>query len=241
LREHSLCDPFDAEVSDAWRDDLFETVERTPWLDWLPLTKRPKVAGDYFSTSRGRKVPANVRLGTTAENQAMADLRIPQLLSIDAPAFFVSIEPMLSAVDLSNLDYGGWQFDALRGINHHATTTTFKCVSWIIAGGESGPGSRPTHPGWFRALRDQCVAAGVPFFFKQWGDWLGGEANRDPAAGPMHSYWRCDDGSYLWPSYRRSHSFDHPDPWSGNVTAKRVGKKAAGAKLDGREWREVPV
>jgi protein gp37 len=197
----SLCDPFDAEVSNHWRDDLFEKVEQTPSLDWLILTKRPKVARGYFSPNSGRKVPANVRLGTTAENQAMADLRLPQLLAIDAPAFFVSVEPMLGPVDLRHVA----QDD--DGYINALSSSTGPNLAWVIAGGESGPRARPSHPDWFRALRDQCVAAGVPFFFKQWGEWAPGEG-----------------ADVLM-----------------DRSLRRMGKRRAGARLDGRDWREMPT
>jgi protein gp37 len=247
----SLCDPFDAEVSDAWRDDLFETAEKTPSLDWLLLTKRPKVARGYFSPTSGRKVPANVRLGVTAENQTMADLRIPQLLAIDAPAFFVSVEPMLSAVDLSNLDhrggpgpdYGGGWFDALSGVcrMHDGSVVRGPSLDWVIAGGESGPRARPAHPDWFRALRDRCVAAGVPFFFKQWGEWAPGECADGVMTRPQEVAWydRCCGGAWshgrVTPRQSEEmHRDDEPDLY-------RMGKRRAGARLDGREWREMPL
>jgi len=92
-------------------------------------------------------------------------------------------------------------------------------LDWVIAGGESGPGARPMHPDWARSLRDQCAAAGVPFFFKQWGEWLPDRQSFDP-----EPYWRASTG----------HRF--PD---GSVAA-RVGKSRAGRLLDGREHSEFP-
>jgi len=83
-------------------------------------------------------------------------------------------------------------------------------LDWVIAGGESGPNARPSHPDWFRSLRDQCVDAGVPFFFKQWGEYLPDTQN-PKISGPSKD-------------------------WQGI----RVGKKAAGHLLDGQEWRQVP-
>jgi protein gp37 len=98
------------------------------------------------------------------------------------------------------------------------------------------------HPEWARSLRDQCAAAGVPFFFKQWGEWLPGEANRGQfAARPMHAYRRCDDHSFDWPAASAVQNFGtDPDCWSGDPTARRVGKKAAGRKLDGVEHNVFP-
>ncbi len=175
----SLCDPFDSEVDPAWRADYMAEVEATPWLEWQVLTKRPKVAEAFFA---GRAVPANVRLGITAETQKMLELRAPSILRIAAGLKpFVSAEPLLGPLDLKDFAFG-----------------------WVIAGGESGPKARPSHPAWFRALRDQCVARSIPFFFKQWGEWA-------PAAGAA-------DGDRMM----------------------RKGKKKAGARLDGRDWRETP-
>lgn len=98
----------------------------------------------------------NLQLGVTAENQEQADKRIPVLLQIPAAVRFVSVEPMLGPVDLTAHHWGG---------------AMLAWLNWVICGGESGPGARPMHPDWARSLRDQCVSAGVPFFFKQWGEW----------------------------------------------------------------------
>jgi Bacteriophage protein gp37 len=110
--------------------------------------------------SRGRfKVLPNVWLGVSAEDQKRADLRIPALLDTPAAVRFVSAEPLLGPIDLSRfVEDDGEKFD-------------LPPLSWVIVGGESGPGARPMHPDWARSLRDQCVAAGVPFLFKQWGEW----------------------------------------------------------------------
>lgn len=142
----SLADPFDAEVSDTWRDDYMAVIEQTPSLDWILLTKRPQVAVKYF---HGRTVPDNLWPGTTAEDQKMLELRAPPLLSIAAKVHVLSAEPLLGPLDGPLVQRFGW----------------------VIAGGESGPRARPSQPDWFRSLRDQCLAAGVPFFFKQWGTW----------------------------------------------------------------------
>lgn len=135
-------------------------------------------------------VRENLWLGVTAENQTTADERIPILLQTPAAVRFVSIEPMLGPIDLRRirpwhpghgpdgadaLCGGSWGHDCVRrmagdpsspGYCNHSDAPT---LDWVIAGGESGPGARQPHPDWFRALRDQCYAAGVPFFFKQWG------------------------------------------------------------------------
>ena len=131
----------------------------------------------------------NVLLGVTAEDQPRADERIPLLLDCPAAVRFVSIEPMLGAVDLTWLP-SGQPFElpqgdrcqamqnALRRPREHAPGETVLVpakpgLDWVIVGGETGPGARPMHPQWVRDIRDHCVANGVPFFFKQWGEWAG--------------------------------------------------------------------
>jgi protein gp37 len=201
----SLCDPYDKEVSDDWRDDLMEEIEATPDLDWLLLTKRPQVAKRYH---RRRRMPANVALGVTAENQAMANLRLPTLLSIDGPKLrFVSIEPALGPTDLTAVRIRGGYINALAGLRYADDGSSAPVavqrhrLDWIIPGGESGPRARVSDPAVFRALRDQCLRYGTAFFFKQWGEHAPADAN-------------------------------------GRMV--RVGKKAAGAELDGRLWRQLP-
>jgi protein gp37 len=105
-----------------------------------------------------RAAPRNVWIGTTVEDQVRADERIPALLKIPARVRFLSCEPLLGPV---NLHAGVKRPEGYRGY-----------FDWVICGGESGPGARPMHPEWARNLRDQCAAAGVPFFFKQWGEWV---------------------------------------------------------------------
>lgn len=114
-------------------------------------------------------------------------------------------------------------------------------IGWAIAGGESGPGARPMHPDWPRALRDQCQAANVPFFFKQWGEW--GPDDGPPGDGRdaiMDGRARCA----VWHGNRWSHHVDGyaPGPNDGiGEWVYRVGKKAAGRLLDGREWNDLPA
>jgi protein gp37 len=99
-------------------------------------------------------------------------------------------------------------------------------VDWVIAGGESGPDARPCHPDWVRSIRDQCQAAGVPFFFKQWGEWA-----------PWEPRFPADV------RHERADGTLHEQPIAAGATGcpmVRVGKKAAGRLLDGREWSEYP-
>ena len=110
----------------------------------------------------------NVWLGVSVEDQATADERIPLLLDTPAAVRWISAEPLLGQVDLPGLFYYGTERSGgivpLRAKGH-------TMLDWVVAGGESGPKARPMHPDWARSLRDQCAAAGVPFLFKQWGEW----------------------------------------------------------------------
>lgn len=111
----------------------------------------------------------NVWLGTSVEDQATADARIPHLLDTPAAVRFISAEPLLGPVDLHS---------ALCRETGSCPTcpACLGGIHWVIVGGESGPGARPMHPDWARSLRGQCAAAGVPFFFKQWGEWAPNES-----------------------------------------------------------------
>ena len=140
------------------RRRLWEIIEGTPNLDWLLLTKRPHLVGRLAPW--GEHWPDNVWLGTTVENQRFAEKRIRFLLDIPSRYRFLSCEPLLGPVELSK-----W-IDELH---------------WVIAGGESGGGARPTHPDWIRGLREQCVDAEVAFHFKQWGSWRPREGGTDSA------------------------------------------------------------
>jgi protein gp37 len=163
----------------------------------LALTKRPaRMAraisffyGDDFDRNRPDELPLrNLWLGVTAENQARAAERIRILLQIPAAKRFVSIEPMLGPVDLEDLvtevskgSYRHWS--ALECDVGLEDDSLFHgaCLDWVICGGETGPGARPMAADWVRGLRDQCVAAGVPFFFKGWGGSRRGEHVLDGA------------------------------------------------------------
>lgn len=147
------------------------------------LTKRPERMLEYFTRPvDARLLPLeNVWLGVTAENQEQADKRIPLLLSTPAINRYVSIEPMLGPVDSAPECYlrkpdedspvGCKPCPCGKHWINMFSSYSIECLDWVICGGESGPGARPMHPDWARSLRDQCRVAGVPFFFKQWGEW----------------------------------------------------------------------
>lgn len=142
---------------DVWRNRLWNLIEDTPWLDWLVLTKRPENFGKMIPWTN--TWPPNIWIGVTAENQERANQRIPMLLQYPASIKFVSCEPLLGFVNLSE-----W-------LNHRSKKSNSMGIDWVIVGGESGFHARPLHPSWVHNIRDQCAAAKVPFHFKQWGCW----------------------------------------------------------------------
>lgn len=145
----SLADVFDNAVDPQWRKDLFDLILSTPSLNWLLLTKRIGNVSKMLAEMGIRHLPKNVWLGITVVTQEEVDRDIPKLRAIRAAVRFLSIEPMVEALDLSK---------RLDGIG------------WAIAGGYSGPFATPMNPDWPRALRTDCANAGVPFLFKQWGE-----------------------------------------------------------------------
>ncbi len=115
----------------------------------------------------------NVWIGATVCNQEEADRDIPKLLEVPAVIRFLSIEPLLSKIDLSKwLDKPYCPTHDFDGGFCVQDCGDWRRIDWVIVGGESGKNARPVHPDWVRSLRDQCVSAGVPFFFKQWGEWV---------------------------------------------------------------------
>lgn len=233
----SMTDLFADFVPDEWIDRVFAVMALAPQHTFQVLTKRAERMhrhlrneygalegrifphwqrlgldrfGHAFKEPQRLQLPLpNVWLGVSAEDQKRADERIPHLLQTPAAVRFISAEPLLGEINLQKIALGtsdatfyghleikhaAFFMDALRGVNKGA----IPALDWIIVGGESGPNARPMHPDWARSIRDQCQAAGVRFFFKQWGE---------------------HDG----------HNFPI-----------KVGKRAAGRLLDGREHNEMP-
>jgi protein gp37 len=195
---------------------------------------RVELAGYFEGVALGWPLP-NVWLGTSVENQETADKRIPHLLATPAAVRFLSCEPLLGPVSLDNgpgeflrcPDCGYSKRDVAEQMDHHLCSGPGPGIDWVIVGGESGPNARPMHPDWALDLRDQCVSAGVPYFFKQWGEWI---HELHPAVQSPIQQYRLDD-EYVYPT-------DDGD-YQGLYMA-RVGKKAAGRELDGRTWDEMP-
>lgn len=222
----SMGDLFHEHVKEVWQREVFETIEQSPQHLFIILTKRPQNAFDFFRQNPGFENLPNVWLGVTAENQQRANERIPILLQIKAAKHFVSIEPMLGPIDLDYIEYmpvsgtGVESFNclyceaaAIDDDDFHGAN-----IDWVICGGETGPKARPMHPDWVRSLRDQCQAAQVPFFFKQWGEYV-----------YRFNLQEC--------RYKNGELVPVGD---GPVAYFKVGHKAAGRLLDGKEYNEFP-
>jgi protein gp37 len=160
----SMGDLFHKAVPFEFIDRVFSAMAPCPHHTFQVLTKRPERMAEYFGNANTptpyKKFP-NCWLGTSVEDQARADERIPWLLKCPAAVRFLSLEPLLGPVDLDK---------ALGcGDSTHRGQGNAKCdgIDWVIVGGESGPGARPFNYDWARSIRDQCRAAGVAFFMKQ--------------------------------------------------------------------------
>ena len=243
----SLADVFDNAVDPQWRADLFALIAATPNLDWLLLTKRiGNVRGMLAELAHGNDpdlslldmMPLpNVWIGATITSQPEADRDIPKLLEVPARVRFLSMEPLLGPVDLTSIEVWGGDAEIypLKGTtdcvdDEGAPADDVPALNWVIVGGESGPGARPMHPEWARSLRDQCAAAGVPFLFKQWGEWLPAKEGRSITGRTL-----VLEGSAPFTDNPQWHGFE-----DGQQVA-RVGKKAAGRLLDGRTWDGFPA
>jgi protein gp37 len=247
-RTYFVEDLFYEGVSDEVIDRHFAVFALCPQHTFIVQTKRPErmlaylnaaegangrvgcaeaicevLMGDHgFTEKQAWDLPwplPNVWLGVSVEDQATVDARIPLLLQTPAAVRFISYEPALGPVD----------FGVLLGTQRwiHRNSEPFKsfpddyekAIDWVICGGESGRGARPMHPDWARSVRDQCVAAGVPFFFKQWGEWID-----DTGIAMDHKFHvkAFDHGDWL------SVPDDHVSEDDFGCLMYRVGKKAAG-------------
>lgn len=160
----SLADVFeDRDELVPWRADLFELIEATPNLDWQLLTKRPELVLDMVPASWLTEWPAHVWMGTSVEDQQRAWERVPALLEIPAPVRFLSCEPLLGPLYLD-----GW-FLEFAEVEHVEVEPT-GAISWVIVGGESGPGARPLETEWVERIIESCRFATVPVFVKQLGE-----------------------------------------------------------------------
>jgi protein gp37 len=245
---NSMSDLFHPLVLDQWIEKIFNVMFAAKQHTFQILTKRPERMLDWISRSAflSNAPLENVWLGVSVENQKTADERIPLLLETPAAVRWVSAEPLLGPIDLEafvtdpapqalrtlSRYYSASGFDRAGGQTEKTRVVNSK-LGWLVAGGESGSGARPMHPDWVRYIRDQCATAGVPFFFKQWGAW-----------GPVTHYSMRGTEHPTLPTYQTD-SFEvfplSADRFLLGPMLGRVGKKAAGNLLDGRQHLEYPA
>ena len=243
----SMTDIFHESIPDEWVDRLFAVMGLCFHHRFIVLTKRPErmhrmlcesgvhirvgmFMDEIYEDVTGKEYPQewdslkfplpNVILGVTAENQNKWNERTVILRDTPAAARMVSVEPQLELIVPDTLDG----------------------LDWIICGGESGPGARPMHPDWARGLRDQCKEAGVPFFFKQWG-----EFSPIKKADPVEDTQQLEGYEIYGVKPSGKHLFQgwiyDPEviPWPENMWwMDRVGKKKAGNLLDGQVYEQYP-
>jgi protein gp37 len=224
-----MTDIFHSDVPFLMLADLFWVVEEwCPRLTFQVLTKRPGRMVYFANHVLNGEWPSNVWAGTSVESAKYLP-RLDVLARVPAKVRFVSVEPCLGPLDLKPY------FFKCSGCGEKPCACKGLAINWVIAGGESGPGARPMHPDWARGLRDQCQAAGVPFFFKQWGAFVP-KSQTSLSSPPV---WGSLNRAGAW--WNQTTPWNgHDDDGSGEAVLYRVGKKAAGALLDGREWREMP-
>ena len=222
---NSMSDLFHEDIADEFIQAVFTVMSKARQHTFQVLTKRAKRMREILTrwqhhglTLRegyGVCLP-NAWLGVSVEDQKRADERIPELLRTPAAVRFISAEPLLGAVELKGLG------------EERAARVPSGGLDWVICGGESGKDARPMHPDWARGLRDQCEAAGVPFFFKQWGEWAPAIAGDvvTLSGGRFSADTRVDD---------LERAIEH-----GGATMQRYGKKVAGRLLDGFLYDGMP-
>jgi len=247
------------EDADDWRRDALQVIEACPQHTFIIPTKRTHRMFEclYGETGRhylggGDYIP-NMWILASVEDQATADVRIPELLKLGKhgawPVLGVSYEPALGPVDFHHLNYERTcEIDALNGthgvIRPHQGQQ--RKLDWLVMGGESGPNARPMHPDWVRQTRDACVAAGVPFFFKQWGRFkhttpytlihksLSGQIAQFTVVSSTD---KREEGKQYYCAYPANITEDYVGKLD---TLTPVGGRAAGHIIDGQEWRQLP-
>jgi protein gp37 len=208
----------------ADREAALRIIHEQLKLGWAYVDGVPRAGDSRFP------LISNLWLGVSVEDQKTADERIPLLLETPAAVRFISAEPLLGKLEIESFLEVDWPTcDGFIGGNASEPDYCTRChghvsdpihqspevrLDWVICGGESGPGARPMDADWARGLRDRCSAAGVPFFFKQWGEWL--PSMQDGADNDEAQELNCSDQPI------------------------HVGKHKAGALLDGVEWKQFP-
>ncbi|MCJ7802739.1 MAG: phage Gp37/Gp68 family protein [Candidatus Marinimicrobia bacterium] len=260
---NSMSDTFHRNLTFEKIDEVFKTMKHCNKHTYQVLTKRPDRALEFIEWKRKQpgiiktwKFSDNIWMGVTIENQEQANKRIPLLLEIPAKVRFVSVEPMLGPVDLEFIEQFNSEnkhvcyYQVLKPIKN-SNDANRPALNWVICGGESGHNARPMHPDWVRSLRDQCEAANVPFFFKQWGMW--------------HTKWvNMTNNTYVFKMYTSYQQFTQKN-WvnkgdacidmDGKILKRgadfidanypvcimsKTGNKQAGRTLGGKEYKQFP-
>ncbi|WP_417821274.1 phage Gp37/Gp68 family protein [Terasakiella sp.] len=222
---NSMSDLFHENVPDEWIDKIFAVMALCPQHTFQVLTKRPERMREFYQNparddlitwaqaeftkrfqSQTVSLP-NVWLGVSIEDQATANERIPLLLDTPAAVRWVSAEPLLGPVIFGSVD--------IHGIGKVYREKVIDHLDWVVVGGESGPGARPMHPEWADELRGQCEMSGVPFLFKQWGEWA------------PYDRGQIDQGALV--SYGAT--------WRPLI---KIGKKLAGRLMHGKTFDQYP-
>jgi len=234
----SMGDFFHPQVPLEFQARVLNVMVKCPQHIFIILTKREEQLASFNrACGWSKKAYPNIWLGISAEDQPNLDRRIIELLKVDAAKRIVSIEPMLGAVNLHS------QQDWLPTLIPSTKTKLFSyrnnfilTIDWVICGGETGPGARPMHPDWPRQVKDQCVEAGVPFFFKSWGEW----AIEHPENYCRLSKRRFSHDSVGLLPDGSEYDPRQPDQFQVTTSLFRIGKEKAGRLLDGKVWEQVP-
>lgn len=233
----SMSDLFDNEVPLEWFAEAWQTICACDRIEVQIVTKRLPMVEKRLAEVGGTW-PSHAGLIATVCTQTEADRDVPRLLDLKArlgiPWVGLSVEPMLGPIDLHSA------LCRETGNCPNCPACLVGQIDWIICGGESGKAARPMHPDWARDLRNQCVAAGVPFFFKQWGEWVSayqiagasGIAADTTGTGhcPKPHRYRILGGAFDRRSFESL-------PQQHDIL--RLGKRRAGRILDGREWNQM--
>lgn len=236
----SMTDLFGTWVPDEWIDRIFGVMAAAHGHTFQVLTKRPSRMAAYLTALPERGVPVMVRTGVNGRGPLILErARHPEFVGWPLPNVWVgtSIET----------DAYVWRANVLREIPAAVRwisaepllgglpSLSLAGIDWLVAGGESGAKARPSHPDWYRDLRDRCQASGTAFFMKQWGEW-GPDRPGGVAPGGLAGRLKVfkPDGT---PYSGRGHDWNEP----GMTSMYRVGKHRSGRDLDGRTWDEFPA
>lgn len=236
----SMTDIFGEFVPKEWIFDILDAMIAAPKQVFQCLTKREDIMmstiNEYCQLKDIEKLPLNIWMGITVESQKWYDKRLPYLLRSKVSIRWLSMEPLLGPVYLA-LD-GTLPEEWGYGYRHVGDL-----LHWVIVGGESATPNkaRPTHPDWFRSIRDQCNENNIPFFFKQIGCWASVEEPKGAAKG-HYRFGKSQDGTDM-PKFKEP--TDNIISWltegESSQWVKYMPKKEAGAFLDGVEYKEFPV